>query len=100
MCLVYFVHFLFNYNIFLAVLQDVIKRDCLLVALVNQKMKKYKEVLYMKDGKKAISDKLYRLLDENYDIQTCCNCSEEEFYEEFKEALYDFSLIPTVAIIE
>lgn len=47
MCLVYFVHFLFNYNIFLAVLQDVIKRDCLLVALVNQKMKKYKEVLYM-----------------------------------------------------
>lgn len=98
--LVYFVHFLFNYNIFLAVLQDVIKRDCLLVALVNQKMKKYKEVLYMEDGKKAISDKLYRLLDENYDIQTCCNCSEEEFYEEFKEALYDFSLIPTVAIIE
>lgn len=78
----------------------MIKRDCLLVALVNQKMKKYKEVLYMKDGKKAISDKLYRLLDENYDIQTCCNCSEEEFYEEFKEALYDFSLIPTVAIIE
>lgn len=70
------------------------------MALVNQKMKKYKEVLYMKDGKKAISDKLYRLLDENYDIQTCCNCSEEEFYEEFKEALYDFSLIPTVAIIE
>ena len=78
----------------------MIKRDCLLVALVNQKMKKYKEVLYMEDGKKAISDKLYRLLDENYDIQTCCNCSEEEFYEEFKEALYDFSLIPTVAIIE
>lgn len=100
MCLVYFVHFLFNYNIFLAVLQDVIKRDCLLVALVNQKMKKYKEVLYMEDGKKAISDKLYRLLDENYDIRLLCDCSEEEFYVEFKEALYDFSLIPTAAIIE
>lgn len=56
--------------------------------------------MHLEGGKKAISDKLYRLLDENYDIQTCCNCSEEEFYEEFKEALYDFSLIPTVAIIE
>lgn len=56
--------------------------------------------MYLEGGKKTISDKLYRLLDENYDIQTCCNCSEEEFYEEFKEALYDFSLIPTVAIIE
>lgn len=54
----------------------------------------------MKDGKKAISDKLYRLLDENYDIRLLCDCSEEDFYAEFKEALYDFSLIPAAAIIE
>lgn len=62
--------------------------------------KEIKEVLYMDRTKKDICDMLYRQLDIRTDGKLSDACTEEEFYEEFKEALYDFSLIPTVAIIE
>lgn len=54
----------------------------------------------MDTTRKSISDKFYRQLDIETDGKLSDICTEEEFYEEFKEALYDFSLIPTVAIIE
>lgn len=50
--------------------------------------------------KKNISDMLYRQLDIETDGKLSDICTEEEFYIEFKSILYDFSLIPTVAIIE
>lgn len=54
----------------------------------------------MEESKKSLAEKMYRILDEScgdsFDLQE----DKEEFIQAFKRALYDYSLVPTVRIIE
>ena len=48
--------------------------------------------------RKNISDKFYRQLDIRTDGKLSDACTEEEFYEEFEEAFYDYMILAATII--
>ena len=60
--------------------------------------KEIKEVLWMDTTRKSISDKFYRQLDIRTDGKLSDACTEEEFYEEFEEAFYDYMILAATII--